>query len=134
MKKWTEPVLWMYSLWKAEYISTAVSNKLQAWVWHSPSYRSGQDAVQLFFQRCLCSKRSGDRFLLFWRTTMSPYLLQELLLHLILLLYVINSMEVEETAAVCLHLHTQPTWPQFFACLVFCLLSFLHLPSPSFRF
>jgi hypothetical protein len=26
------------------------------------------------------------------------------------------------------------SWPQLYVCLVFCLLSFLHLPSPSVRF
>jgi hypothetical protein len=35
---------------------------------------------------------------------------------------------------VCLHPSTQPTWPQLYACFVFCLLSFLHLLSPSVRF
>jgi hypothetical protein len=35
---------------------------------------------------------------------------------------------------VCLHPSTQPTWPQLYACLFFCLLSFLHLPSPPVRF
>jgi hypothetical protein len=28
----------------------------------------------------------------------------------------------------------KPTWPQLYACFVFCLLSFLHLPLPSVRF
>jgi hypothetical protein len=28
----------------------------------------------------------------------------------------------------CLHLSTQPTWPQLYACLVFCLLSFSASP------
>jgi hypothetical protein len=50
-----------------------------------------------------------------------------------LLQYIINSLEVEQTV-VHLHLSTQPTWPQLCACLVFCLLSFLHLPSPPVRF
>jgi hypothetical protein len=35
---------------------------------------------------------------------------------------------------VSLHLSTQPTWPQLYAGFVFCLLSFLHLPSPSVKF
>jgi hypothetical protein len=35
---------------------------------------------------------------------------------------------------VCLHLSTQPTWPQLCVCFVFCLLSFLHLPLPPVRF
>jgi hypothetical protein len=35
---------------------------------------------------------------------------------------------------VCLCPSTQPTWPPLYACLVFSLLSFLHLPLPSVRF
>jgi hypothetical protein len=86
-------------LWRVEYISTAVSNKLQAEVWHSPSRRGGQDAAQLFFLRCLHSERSSHRFLLFPRITVSHPLSQELLFHLVLPLYIINSLEVE--GAVC---------------------------------
>jgi hypothetical protein len=64
---------------------------------------------------------------------MSRALPQELLLHLILSLYIVNLLEVEG-AVVCLHLSTQPTWPQPCACLVFCLLSFLHLLFPQLGF
>jgi hypothetical protein len=35
---------------------------------------------------------------------------------------------------VCLHPSAQTTWPQIYACFVSCLLSFLHLLSPSVRF
>jgi hypothetical protein len=35
---------------------------------------------------------------------------------------------------VCLHPGAQPIWPQIYVCLVFCLLSFLHLPSSPVRF
>jgi hypothetical protein len=120
-------------LWRVEYISTAVSNKLQAEVWHSPSRRGGQDAAQLFFLRCLHSERSSHRFLLFPRITVSHPLSQELLFHLVLPLYIINSLEVEG-AVVCLHPNAQTTWPQLCACLVFCFLSFLHLLLPPVRF
>jgi hypothetical protein len=58
----------------------------------------------------------------------------ELLLHLLILpLYIINSLEVDETV-VCLHLSAQPTWPQLCACFIFWLLSFLNLLSPPVRF
>jgi hypothetical protein len=43
--------------------------------------------------------------------------------------YIINLLEV-----VCLHLSTQPTWPQLYACLVSCLLSFSASPVTSVRF
>jgi hypothetical protein len=134
---------------------TVLSNNLWAWVWHSPSHRreqaqlcpincrlewhsprcrSGQDAVQLFFLRCLHSERSGHRFLLFPRITTSCPLPRELPLPLVLPLYIISSLAVD-VAAVRLHVSSQPTWPQLCACLVFCLLClFLYPPSPPVRF
>jgi hypothetical protein len=53
---------------------------------------------------------------------------QEVPLHPVLLLYLINTLELGRV--VCVHLSTQPTWPQLYTCFVFCLLSFLHLQSP----
>jgi hypothetical protein len=53
-------------------------------------------------------------------------------LHLLLQLYIINSLEVEE-AGVSPSEH--PAYlAQLYASFVFCLLSFLHLPSPPVRF
>jgi hypothetical protein len=43
-------------------------------------------------------------------------------------------MHRRQRGRVCLHPITQPTWLPLYACFVFCLLSFLHLPSPSVRF
>jgi hypothetical protein len=48
------------------------------------------------FLRCLCSKRSRHRILLFPRITMSRPLPRESPLHLVLRLYIKNSLEVEE--------------------------------------
>jgi hypothetical protein len=64
--------------------------------------------------------------------TSSP-LPQELLLHLVLPLYIINSLE-DEGAVVCLLPSTQPTWPQVALCMFGLLLSFLYLPLPPVRF
>jgi hypothetical protein len=100
--------------------------------WHSLRCRSGQDAVQLFFLRCLPSERSCHGFLLFPRITMSRPLPREMPLHLVLPLYIISTLEVG--VLMCLHPSTQPTWLQLYACFVFCLLSFLHLHSPPVRF
>jgi hypothetical protein len=52
-------------LWRAEYISTAVLNKLQAEFATAPAAEEGKNAAQLFFLRFLCSERSSHRFLLF---------------------------------------------------------------------
>jgi hypothetical protein len=57
----------------------------------------------------------------------------EMPVHLVLLLCVINSLEVEEVA-VSPFQHTNLPGPSFLhACFVCCLLSFLHLPSSSVR-
>jgi hypothetical protein len=74
------------------------------------------------------------RFLLFPRSTVSCPLPQELLFHLLVLpLYIINSLEVDEDV-VCLYPNTQPTWLQHFCMFVFCLLSFLNLLMPLVKF
>jgi hypothetical protein len=41
------------------YISTAMSNKLQAEFHIAPATEEGKNAAQLFFLRCLHSERSG---------------------------------------------------------------------------
>jgi hypothetical protein len=82
-----------YVVWRAKYISTAVSYKLQAWAGTVPAAEVGKMQYP-FFLRCLHSERSSHRFLLFPRITMSCTLLQQLLLHLILPQYIINSLEV----------------------------------------
>jgi hypothetical protein len=108
-------------------------NKLHTWVGTASAVEVGKMQYSCFFLRCLHSDRSCHRFLLFPRVTVSCPLPWEMPLHLMLLLYIINSLEVGGWL-LCLHPSTQPTWPQLYACLVFCLLSFLHLPVPSVRF
>jgi hypothetical protein len=119
-------------LWRVECISTAVSNKLQAEVWHGPSQRSGQDVVPLFFLRCLCSEGSSHKFLLFARITMSPPPPRSAAPPCFAPIY--NKLTGGGGAVVCLHPSAQPTWPQISTCSVFCLLSFLHHLSSPVRF
>jgi hypothetical protein len=101
--------------------------------WHSLSYRSGRDAVQLFFPLCLHLERCCHRFLLFSRIMVSCPLPQEMPLCLMLLLYIINTLEVG--VLVYPHKSTQAYLAP--ALCTFCLLSiclFWHLLSPSVRF
>jgi hypothetical protein len=82
-------------MWRAEYISIAVSNKFQAEFSTAPAAELGKMQYSYFFLRYLHSDRSAHRFLLLPRITVSYPLPQELLLHLILPLCIINSLEVE---------------------------------------
>jgi hypothetical protein len=101
--------------------------------WHSLSHRSGQDAIQLFFLRCLHSERSCHRFLLFPMIIMPCPLLQEMPLLLVLLLYIIISLEIEG-AGVSIQAHSLPG-PSFVHVWSFVCLSFLASPvTPHLRF
>jgi hypothetical protein len=65
---------------------------------------------------------------------MSHSLPQEMPLHLVWLLYIINSLEVEGAGVS--PSEQQPTWPQLCACLVFCLFVFSgisHHPQLGFQ-
>jgi hypothetical protein len=68
-------------------------NNLQAWVGTASAAEVGKMQYSCFFP--LCSEKSCHMFLLFPRITMSRPLPWELLLHLVLPLYIINSLEVE---------------------------------------
>jgi hypothetical protein len=91
-----------------------------------------QKTAQLLFLRCLCPESSHHRFPLFLNSynVMPP---ENCYSTSLFALYVINSLEVD-AAVVCLCQSTQLTWPQHFCMFVFCLLSFLNLPSLPVRF
>jgi hypothetical protein len=73
-----------------------------------------------------------SQFLLFPRITVHP-LPREMPLCLVLLLYIINALEVAK-GLVSLHLSTQPTWPQLYACFI-CYLFFPTSPiAPQLTF
>jgi hypothetical protein len=101
--------------------------------WHSLSCRSGQDAVQLFFPLMSTFEEKKSRVPpvpVDHGVTPPPLQMSSCLM---LWLYIINSLEVEEAGCVSIWAH-KLTWPQFYVCFVCCLLSFLHLLSPSVRF
>jgi hypothetical protein len=106
-------------------------NKLHVWVGTASAAEVGKMQYSCFFH--LCSERSCHRFLLFPRIRVSDPLPQKMPLCLMLLLYIINALEVGGVL-VCLHPSAQACLAQLYVCFVCCLLSFLHLPSPSVRF
>jgi hypothetical protein len=149
------------SLWKFKKFKrgrcgepTGVSSKLRVWVWHSPKPQKGASIVMpnkshawagtasdaevgkmqycCFFLRCLHSERNCHRFLLFPRITMSSLIPRELPLHLMLPLYIINSLEVEGVVV------SPPEHPAYLApaLCMFGLLSVVFYASPvtSVRF
>jgi hypothetical protein len=129
-------------MWRVEYISTAVSNKLQAWVWHSPSRRRKQMqlcpincrlglAQPQLQKRARCSTAVFPKMFMFREKQSQVHLVPE---NYHVMPPPPRAAAPPHFATVSVeHLHpsAQSTWPQLCARLVFCLLSFLHLLSPN---
>jgi hypothetical protein len=145
----------LYNIFHGCVKSTSVLNKLRVWVWHSPKLQKGASifmpnklhvwvgtasAAEMgkiqyscFFLKCLHSEKNRYRFLLFLRITMLCSLSQEMPLHLMLRLYIMNSLEVEGGWWVSIQVPSLPG-PSFMHVWSSVCSLFLHLLLPSVRF
>jgi hypothetical protein len=108
---------------------TGVLNKQRVWVWHSPQTQKGPSRVMPSICRLdwhSLSCRSGQDAVLFPRITVSRPLPWESPLHLVLLWYIINSLEVGSAGV------SPSERPAYLdpALSMFCLLSVVFPTSP----